>query len=501
MKFIVEAAMSKKILILFGLILFFSLGLAQDLSFERYFHNQALRLDLYQVGDAKEEFISLHRIFLEPVWPEPLTGLIQPFDYGRYLIKVYDVASNQLIFSRGFESVFGEYRTTSPALAGVKKAMERSIRIPCPKKPVTLVIEKRNKKNIPYPFFELTIDPQDYHIIRETPACGDAVIEKQRTGDPHEKVDLVFIAEGSLSSDQEKFKTDVDRFTDYLFKVEPYRSHKDDFNIYGIFRPSVERAMDEPRQRAYKKTILNASFNAFDLDRYMLIDDNHRLREIAAQVPYDTIVVLVNSSRYGGGGIGFDYCVTTTDHPSSLQVFIHEFGHSFAYLADEYYQSEVAYNEFYPPGVEPLEPNITALLDPDNIKWKELLSPGIAIPTEYGKEKLEAWQAERRTLRQKQMEEIEGAKKAGLSEAKIKAIQEKYQAKDKEIQAKIEAVRKEYSHLADKVAAFEGAGYASKGLYRPQMYCIMGSNQRGEFCKVCQWAITKMIDFYCGRLR
>jgi hypothetical protein len=134
--------------------------------------------------------------------------------------------------------------------------------------------------------------------------------------------------------------------------------------------------MDEPRQRAYRKTVLNASFNAFDLDRYMLIEEDHRMHEIAGQVPYDAIIVLVDSGRYGGGSIAFDYCVTTVDHSRSLEVFVHELGHSFGGLADEYYQSEVSYNEFYPKGVEPLEPNITALLDPANVKWKDLLSPG-----------------------------------------------------------------------------------------------------------------------------
>lgn len=492
--------MVRKIFLVF-LIFSLSQALTQEVPFDQYFYDQALRIDLYQIGDAKEEFITTHRLFLEPIWPEPRRPLILPFDYGRYLIKVYEVASNRLIFCRGFESVFGEYRTTSPALSGVKKAMERSIRLPFPKRPVNLIIEKRDRKNIPHPFFEMTIDPQDYRIIRETVAWGDVIIEKQKMGSPHEKVDLVFIAEGYVAEDLEKFKADIDRFTEYLFQIEPYQSHRHDFNIYGIFRPSPERAMDEPRQRTYKKTNLNASFNAFDLDRYMLIDDNHRLRAMAAQVPYDTIVVLVNSSRYGGGGIGFDYCVTTTDHPRSLQVFVHEFGHSFAYLADEYYQSEVAYNEFYPQGIEPLEPNITALLDPGNIKWKNLISPGLAIPTEYGKEKIEVLQAERQKLRKMQLAEMEEAKKKSWPEAKIKALQEKYQAREKEILAKIEAVRKEYAHLVDKVGAFEGAGYVSKGLYRPQIHCLMGSNQRDEFCRVCQWAITRMIDFYCERLR
>jgi hypothetical protein len=245
--------------------------------------------------------------------------------------------------------------------------------------------------------------------------------------------------------------------------------------------------------------VLSASFNAFDLDRYMLIEDDHLMHDIAGQVPYDVLVVLVNSPRYGGGSIALDYCVTTVDHPASPQVFVHELGHSFAYLADEYYQSEVSYNDFYPKGVEPLEPNITALLDPANVKWKDLLSPGIAIPTEYGKDRIEALQAEIREGRGARAKALEAAKKRGAPDKEIKAIEAKFQASGDALAAKIEAVRKEYASLVDKVGVFEGAGYASKGLYRSMIYCLMIVNPKNEFCRVCQRAIARMIDFVSGR--
>ncbi len=259
--------------------------------------------------------------------------------------------------------------------------------------------------------------------------------------------------------------------------------------------------MDEPRQRVYKKTVLDASFNAFDLDRYMLIEENHRLHEIAGQVPYDAVVVLVNSKRYGGGSIGLDYCVTTVDNPRSPEVFVHELGHSFAYLADEYYQSEVSYNEFFPKGVEPLEPNITALLDPENVKWKDLLSPGIGIPTEYGKEEIEALQAERRRSLENRAKEIEEAKKRNAPAKEIERIEEKYRQVDAALGAKIDEVRKRYAHLEDKVGVFEGAGYSSKGLYRSMIHCIMISSPTTEFCRVCRRAIARMIDFYSAANR
>jgi len=319
-----------------------------------------------------------------------------------------------------------------------------------------------------------------------------------KNGDPHKCVDLVFLAEGYTADEKEKFTADVNRFIGYLFEVEPYKSRKNKFNIYGVLRPSVESAMDEPRQGVFKKTVLNASFNAFNLDRYMLTEENKRIREIAAQVPYDAIVILVNSKRYGGGGIYNDYCITTVDHTASKRVFIHEFGHSFAGLADEYYSSEVAYNDFYPKGVEPLEPNITALLDPTHVKWQDLLSPGISIPTEYGKEQIESLQEERRKNNDALRKELEVAKHSGATEKDIKSIEDKYKEKAKEIDQKIEAIHAQHAHLSDKVGVFEGAGYSSKGLYRPMMYCVMISSPKNEFCLVCQRAIAQMIDYYAG---
>ena len=468
-------------------------------SFDEFFLDKAVRIDLYQSGDAKAEAITIHRISEEGLWPESKSGLIPPFDYGRYVFKVYDAASNRLIFTRGFDTMFAEYKTTSPALAGTARVFERSVRFPSPRGPVLFVVEQRDKRNLLHPVFTQIIDPADYHIVRERPASGDWIYEARITGEPHDKVDLVFLAEGYVAGDRDKFKADVDRMSAALFSIEPYASLKDRFNVRAVFRPSADRGMDEPRQRIYKKTVLSASFNAFDLDRYMLIEEDHRMHEIAAEVPYDAVIVLVNSKRYGGGSIAMDYCVSTVDNAVSPQVLIHELGHSFGGLADEYYTSEVSYNDFYPKGVEPLEPNITALLDPANIKWKDLLSPGIALPTEYGKENIEALMAERRKNREAQAREVEEAKKKNADDAKVKKIQARYRDADQALAKKIENVRKQYASLEDKVGAFEGAGYAAKGLYRPMIYCIMISSPKGEFCRVCQQAISRMIDFFSER--
>jgi hypothetical protein len=466
--------------------------------FDEYFLDKALRIDLYQSGDAKDERVTVHQIYEEGIWPEPKTGLLPPFDQGRYVLKVYDAASNRLVFLRGFDTMYAEYKTTSPALAGEVRVFERSVRIPLPKRPVLFVVEKRDRRNLLHPVFDRIIDPSDLHIVRERPAAGDAVFELQATGDPHDKVDFVFVAEGYTAEAKDKFKADAERMTAFLFSVEPYKATRDRFNVRAVFRPSPEKGMDEPRQRAYKKTVLNASFNAFDLDRYMLIEEDHRMHEIAGQVPYDALIVLVDSPRYGGGSIAFDYCVTTVDNPRSLEVFVHELGHSFGGLADEYYQSEVSYNEFYPKGIEPLEPNITALLDPANVKWKDLLWPGIGVPTEYGKDRTEALQAERRAGREAARKDLEAAKAKRVPAKEISRIEARAKAAEADLEAKIQAVRNEYAYLNDKVGVFEGAGYASKGLYRSMIFCIMIGNPKNEFCAVCQKAIAAMIGFFSG---
>jgi hypothetical protein len=467
-----------------------------EVRFDDHFHDNALRFDLYQVGNAAEEIVAIDRIIEEPLWPENRTRLVDPFNLGRYAVKIIDVETGALIFSRGFDSLFGEYKTTVPAADGVRRVFQRPVRIPHPKRPFVFALEVRDRENVLRPLFSVDIDPGDYRIIRGSVLGRDIIHEVQRTGDPRERVDVVIVAEGYTAAEEGKFRADSDRMAGWFFSIEPFKSAQHRFNVTAVLRPSLESSVDEPRQGLFRKTALDASFNALDLDRYLLVDKLHRLREVASQVPYDTIVVMVNSTRYGGGGIYNDYCITTVDNARSKDVFLHEFGHSFAGLADEYYTSEVSYNEFHPPGIEPLEPNITALLDPEGIKWKELLSPGIPIPTPYGKEDIEALQASRRDARIAAAREIEDAKAAGFTDDAIQELRARHKAADEDIAKQILAIRARFRHLEDQVGAFEGAGYAAKGLYRPMMHCIMITSPTGEYCRVCEAAISRMIDYY-----
>jgi len=218
------------------------------------------------------------------------------------------------------------------------------------------------------------------------------------------------------------------------------------------------------------------------------------MRDMAAHVPYDALYIMVNHKRYGGGGIYNLFCTFTSDNQWCDYLFLHEFGHSFSGLADEYYTSDVAYNDFYPRGVEPVEPNITALVN-NALKWKDACTPGIDIPTPWEKTDYDSldlvWQAKRRELNKR----IAELKRTNAPAGEIQEAEEKYNRLDKEHNNETNTYL-EKSRFFNKVGAFEGAGYASKGLYRPMLDCIMFSKGTKPFCKVCEQRIREIIMHY-----
>ncbi len=488
--------MKKYSLMLLGFLLLPLAAFAGDApEFDQFFTGEALRLDYYHTGDAAQEFISVDQLYRQPQWSGHPGHLIDRFNNGRYYYRLYDLSTNRLIFSRGFDSYFGEYKTTQPALDGVKRTYHETALLPYPRHPVRFVLEVRGRNNLLQPLFSREIDPADYHIIRENRAADVRVFDIEKNGDPRRHADIAFIAEGYTAEEAEDFREDAETFRDMLFGTEPYKSHRKQFNIYGVFRPSAQSGTDEPRKEAYRHTALNAGFNALDLDRYLLTEDNKSLRDIASAVPYDAVFILVNSNRYGGGGIYHFYGIGTAHNRLTPFVFLHEFGHSFSGLGDEYYSSQVSYSEFYPTDVEPTPPNITALLQPENLKWKALLSPGIELPTGWNKAAFDSLRSGNRRERAELRQKVAQLKKEGASPGIIREAQQ--QLNDFYRQSADSAKKFLLEHpLRDKVGAFEGAGYLSRGLYRPMLTCIMFSNDRREYCRVCRDAIVRMIEFY-----
>jgi hypothetical protein len=468
----------------------------QSVPFDKYFIDKTMRIDYYHVGNAREEAVTLDHIYEQGSWAGSLRNLIDPFAVGRYAFKVYDGASGTLIFSKGFDSYFGEYKTTQGALDGLKRTYQESVLIPFPKAKIKFVVELRDRQNALQPVFSAEIDPADISIIREPLAAGVKVFEVLKSGDPHRKVDVAFIAEGYTTAQEAKFKADLERFRGVFFKQEPYKSRRDSFNIYGVFKPSEESGCDEPSHGSYKNTAVGASFDSLGSERYLLTEDNKSLRDIAAHVPYDALFIMVNHKRYGGGGIYNLFCTFTVDNQWHEYLFLHEFGHAFAGLADEYYTSSVAYNDFYPQGVEPREPNITALLDPKNLKWKRLVTPGTAIPTPWEKEEYDRMDNAYQKVRQEFNDRIAGLKKSGAPEAELAKVEEESERLSLQHAEKMDAFLRKSKYWG-KVGAFQGAGYSSHGLYRPALDCLMFSKGTKPFCAVCEQAIARVIDNYC----
>ena len=466
-----------------------------NIAFDEYFIDKTMRIDYFHVGDAREETATVDQVYLQGIWAGSLKNLIDPFNNGRYSVKVYDKGSGNLIFSRGFDSYFGEYKTTGPAEKGIMRTFHESVLIPFPKNKIRMVLEVRHRNNELQPFFETEIDPASVSIIRESLDKSVRVFEIVKSGDPHTSVDVAFVAEGYTADEESKLLEDCERFAKTLFSQEPYKSRKEGFNIYGVFKPSDESGCDEPRHGIFKNTAVGATFNSLGSERYLLTEDNKALRDAAAHVPYDALFVMVNHSRYGGGGIYNLYCTFTVDNQWHRYLFLHEFGHSFTGLADEYYTSSVAYNEFYPKGIEPVEPNITALLEPENIKWKDLLAPGIEIPTPWEKEEFDKKDSAYQKVRQEINEKIARMKRAGAPRDEIERAEEESERLSLENAKKADAYLSA-SRYVGKVGAFEGAGYSSEGLYRPMLDCLMFSKGDKPYCKVCERAIIRVIDHY-----
>jgi hypothetical protein len=460
------------------------------------FNDRTLRIDYAHVGHADMEEVAVDRIYEYGTWAGSLVNLVDRLNYGGYYHKIYDAETGELMYSRGFDSYFREYVTSAPGREGVTRAFHESAIVPSPKRNFVFALERRQKEGDLEEVFRVEIDPSDVMIIRdEGPDPDVTVVQSLDNGDPHTHADVAIIAEGYTADEADKFRSDLARFTKVFFKRDPCKSYKKHFNVYGVLRPSAESGIDEPTHGQYRKTAVGATFNSMGSERYILTEDNRALRDIARHVPYDALYIMINHSRYGGGGIYNFYCTFTTDNQWSEYLMVHEFGHSFFGLADEYYTSSTAYEDFYPAGYEPAEPNITAALDPDNIKWKDLISDGVEIPTPWEKEGYDKIALEWGDVRKELNGRIAELRRNGAPPAGIEEAEEKYARTDREYAKRMHDYLSA-SRFAGKVGVYEGAGYATTGLYRPMVDCIMFSKGATWFCDVCERAMGETIEWY-----
>jgi len=439
---------------------------------------RTIRVDYYHTGNAREQWFSLDRIVLEPLeWPGNPHHAIDGSQLGNYLFEVHDKNNGTLLYSRGFNSVFGEWKTTEEALHS-NRTFSESLRFPAPDTSVEVVLKERGESGF-HEVWKTVVDPRDKYIERGRPSSPGPLLELQKSGDPATKVDLLVLGDGYTAAERGKFEKDAHRFMEVLFATPPFREHRADFNVWGLCPPAEESGVSRPSSGIYRRSPLGASYDTFGIERYILTTENRALRDEASFAPYEFIEILVNGQTYGGGGIFNQFATAAIDNLWSDYVGVHEFAHHFAALADEYYTSEVAY---LPPAqkTEPWEPNVTALLDPANLKWRDLLTAGTPVPTPWDKEAFDQFERDIQTQRKE-------LRAAGRPEAEMDALFRK----ERETENAMLGAQK----YSGKVGAFEGANYESKGYYRPEVDCIMFTRHQA-FCAVCRRAIERVITMY-----
>lgn len=416
--------------ILFLIILYGSLS-AQN-NFSDYFEDKTLRFDYYHVGNDSNQSIVFEEMIEEPFWGGRKYNLIDTLNLGNYFFTVSDIKSNEKLYSHGFCTLFGEWRTTDEAKK-YSKTFDGSVVFPFPKATARLDIYSRNRENIFENIYSHSIDPSDYFIKRKSTNFFD-VDTIYYSGIPADKYDIVLIPEGYTKTAMSDFINHCKILTNYLFETTPFKEMKNNFNIWAVKAESVDSLCDIPAEDKWYNTLLDASYYTFNTERYIMTANFQKVRDVASNAPYDQIYILANSEKYGGGAIYNHYSLTVTKNPRFKDIFIHELGHGIAGLADEY-GYDTTYNDFYKPDVEPWEKNITTLVDFDS-KWKHLIDKDIPIPTPND------------------------------------------------------------SIYFDKLGVFEGAGYVGRGVYRSTYDSIMRSLGVKSFNIVSQNAIKDVVLLY-----
>ena len=402
--------------------------------FSQLFELKTLRLDYSHCGNADSEKFFFGELKQEPFWAGSKTQLIDKKDYGSYTVEVRSVETNELLYSRGFSTLFSEWQSTPEAIT-TERCFPESVVMPFPRQKVMVSISTRNKKGLFEKKFEYRVDPKSYFINKEQKSLP--VFDVVNSGDMAEKVDIVLLSEGYTEDQQELFKVDCQKFAEYFFTFAPYSKNKDKFNIRGVWVASKQAGTDIPGDGTWIETRLNSSYYTFDSERYLMVADYQGICDVAGNAPYDYIYILANTGKYGGGAIYNSYGISAAHHLDETgKIYIHEFGHLFAGLGDEYVGG-VQYSDLYPLTVEPWEPNLTTLVSFDK-KWKNMLPVGTTVPTPVN------------------------------------------------------------SDNNEKLGAYEGGGYVSKGVYRPWINCMMNNMHTIDvFCPVCSKAIQDMIDSNC----
>ena len=401
--------------------------------FNTYFNDSTLRVDYQFAGDAANQHVMLDRQSKFAGWSGRRHSLDRVPLTGNGTVTLIDIASGDTIYRHSFSSLFHEWLSTQEALT-TPRAMQNSFVVPLPKAPAKVEIELLDSRHRPMASMSHTYRPDDELVaITGTKPLPHRYLHKG--GDSSEAIDVAILAEGYTAAEMDSFYHHAQTAVNEILSYEPFRSRADRFNFIAVETPSADSGVSVPRLGDWKNTAFSSHFSTFYSDRYLTTSSLRDIHEALAGIPYEHIIILANTDEYGGGGIYNSYTLTAARHPLFRPVVVHEFGHSFGGLADEYFYEADVMLDTDPLDVEPWEPNITTLCDFKS-KWQPILAPGTPVPTPV-------------------------------------ADKDKY-----------------------PVGVYEGGGYSFKGVYRPADECRMRNNTYPTFCPACTRALTQLIDFY-----
>ena len=401
-------------------------------SFSSYFVDKTLRLDYVLTGDAQSTQIALDELSELPLWAGRKNHLGEVAVEGNGWIVVKDSVTSKVIYKNSFSTLYQEWILTEEA-KHIRKGFECTCLIPLPQKTVEVSVQLFDANRETVALYSHFVNPNDVLIRRRDTSAKTPVKYLLRSAKPLEKsIDLVILAEGYTSGEKELFFHDAQQAAESILEHEPFATNKASFNIIAVASDSEESGVSIPKEKNWKKTAFGSHFSTFYSDRYLTTPEVKSIHNLIAGIPYEHIILLANTSEYGGGGIYNMYELTAAHHSDFNQVVVHEFGHSFAGLADEYYYEDDVMTDTYPVRIEPWEANITTLVNFES-KWKDMIKAGTPIPTK---------------------------------------------------------------EPTNAVGLYEGAGYSARGIYRAYPDCRMKTNQCKEFCPVCKRAIQRVINFY-----
>ncbi len=408
----------------------------QGQNFEKYFSDSTLRIDYILSGNLKSQFIAVDGMSRMPGWYGKRQNLTSYPVHGAATIDMRLAATGELIYSHTFSTLFQEWLDLDDAKLS-PKAFECVELLPMPRDSVVVTVNLYNHRQQVTSSIKHKVYPTDITIVHK--GEGENVPEYVVLNEPARSdkvINIAFVAEGYTQEQMDDYLVDCKKGVEGIFGFEPYKHLRDRFRVIAVLTPSQDCGPSIPSEGVWHKTAMGSSFDTFGMARYLTTLRIKQMHDAIAGTPYEHIIVMVNTDRYGGGGIYNTLNLLMTKHKLFIEVLVHEFGHSFAGLADEYAYEGEEPNDF-PLDVEPWSPNITTLTDFSS-KWKDLMPSGKAI---------------------------------------ISTADEK-------------------NYDTETIGLYEGAGCVLKGVYRPTPNCMMKTLKVPVFCAVCNRTIERIIDFY-----